>query len=204
MKKVIVSVVALLFTVSQSAFAASVSKPPVNVSAVVSSTLQLNLSLFKNSVAVANDITASNTMNFGTLQNVGTGTLRSSTTGSTGTGSVIALLSAVSSGTPYVITQNGTALTSGVNTLPSGATTVVPIYAPEDNGGQALVGTLGTPGTWVNASKTLYTSNAAAATRIIQAHYSVTDDPAAGATTGVPLNQAAGTYASTVTFTVTA
>ncbi|HTL70290.1 MAG TPA: hypothetical protein VL404_03265 [Candidatus Eisenbacteria bacterium] len=204
MKKVTVSLVALLFAFAQSAFAASVSKPAVNVSAVVSSNLQLNMALYKNSVAVANDITAGNAMAFGTLKDVGTGTLRSSTTGSTGTGSVVALLSAISTGVPYTITQNGTALTSGVNTLPAGATTVVPVYAPEDNGGQALVGTLGTAGSWVNANKTLYTSNAAAAGRVIQAHYSVTDDPAAGATTGVPTSQAAGTYTATVTFTVTA
>lgn len=203
MKKVTVSLVALLFAFSQSAFAASVSKPPVNVSAIVSSSLSLNLALFKNSVAAPNDITAGNAMPFGTLQNIGTGTLRSSPTGSTGIGSVVALLSAISTGAPYTITQNGTIMTSGANTLPAGATTVVPVYSPEDNGGAPLVGTMGTPATWVNASKVLYTSNAAADTRVIQAHYSVTDDPAAGATTGVPLSQAAGTYTATVTFTVT-
>ena len=203
MKKVMAIAVAVFVLATQSAYAASISKPAVNVSAIVSSNLQLNMSLFKNSVTAANDITAGNIMDFGTLQNIGTGTLRSSATGSTGVGSVIALLSAVSTGVPYTISQNGTQLTSGSNTLPSGATTVVPVYATQDNGGQALVGTLGTAASWVNANKTLYTSNAAADTRLIQAHYSVTDDPAAGATTGVPTSQAAGTYTATVTFTVT-
>ncbi|HTL70289.1 MAG TPA: hypothetical protein VL404_03260 [Candidatus Eisenbacteria bacterium] len=169
----------------------------------MSSNLQLNMNLFKNSVAPANDITAGNAMNFGTLQDIGTGTLRSTPAGSTGTGDVIALISAVSTGNPYTITQNGTQLTSGSNTLPAGAQTVVPVYATQDNGGNALVGTLGTAGSWVNANKTLYTSNAAADTRLIQFHYSITDDPAAGATTGVPTSQAAGTYTATVTFTVT-
>ena len=197
-----VALLALSF--GQVAQAASVSKPPVNVSAEVSSTLQLNLALFKNSVDAANNITAANAMNFGTLQDLGTGTLRSSTTGSTGTGSVIAFISALSSGTPYTITQTGTQLTSGSNTLPAGACTVVPVYAAADNGGQALVGTLGTKGTWVATDKTLYTSNAAADVRQIQYHYSITDDSNAGATTGVPTNQAAGTYTATVTFTVTA
>lgn len=205
MKKVSALFMAVaVFAGSTSAYAASVSKPPVNVSAEVSSNLQLNLALFKNSVDAANNITASNAMNFGTLHDIGTGTLRSTPTGSTGIGSVIALVSAVSSGVPYVITQTGTQLTSGSNTLPAGACTVVPVYAAADNGGQALVGTLGTKGTWVATDKTLYTSNAAADVRQIQYHYSITDDSNAGATTGVPTNQAAGTYTATVTFTVTA
>jgi hypothetical protein len=40
--------------------------------------------------------------------------------------------------------------------------------------------------------------------RTIQAHYSITDDPAAGASGAVPASQPGGTYTGTVTFTVTA
>ncbi len=185
------------------AFAATQSTAPITITAQVNGALSISVNLFKNSVSVANDI-PDNAINFGNLNNdLGTGNLRSTTTGSTGTGNVTALISAVSSGVQYTITQTGTQLTSGVNTIPSGATTVVPIYTPADNGGAALVGTMGTNGSWVG-TKTLYTSNAAGALRVIQAIYSVTDDPAAGSTAVVPLSQAAGTYTGTVTFTVTA
>ena len=185
------------------AFAATQSTAPITITAQVNGALSISVNLFKNSVSVANDI-PDNAINFGNLNNdLGTGNLRSTTTGSTGTGNVTALISAVSSGVQYTITQTGTQLTSGVNTIPSGATTVVPQYIPADNGGAALVGTMGTNGSWVG-TKTLYTSNAAGALRVIQAIYSVTDDPAAGSTAVVPLSQAAGTYAGTVTFTVTA
>ena len=195
---------AILIMASPTAFAATASSAPISISAVVSGALTITVDLFKNSVSAGNDI-PDTAMNFGTLNNdLGTGNLRSTTTGSTGTGSVVALISANSSGLPYTITQNSpVALTSGANTLPAGATTVVPVYSPFDNGGQALVGSVGAAGSWVG-TRTLYTSNAVGATRVIQAHYSVTDDPAAGATAVVPLNQAAGTYSGTVTFTVTA
>lgn len=188
-----------LFAV-QSVFAASVSTAPIAISATVPGALTISAVLHKNASTGA--IVPS--MDFGTLVDTGTGTLRSSIAGSTGTGSVVAVISAVSSGLPYTITQTGTTATSGADTLPAGACTVVPVYSAADNGGAALVGALGAAGTWVAAGKTVYTSDAAGTFRIIQAHYSVTDDPAAGATTVVPLSQPSGAYAATVTFTVTA
>jgi hypothetical protein len=65
---------------------------------------------------------------------------------------------------------------------------------------------LGAKGTWVSGTdKTVYTSETGtAAMRVIQNIYSITDDPAAGATTGVPLNQPGGTYTGTLTISVTA
>ena len=81
---------------------------------------------------------------------------------------------------------------------------MTPIYATQDNGGAALVGTLGTKGSWVATDKVLYTSDAIGSIRTIQAIYSITDDPAAGASAAVPVNQAGGSYSSAVTFTVTA
>ncbi len=205
--KIAALTVAVLVASSSATFAATATTPSINVSASVTSTLSISADLFKNSVSAANDI-PDTAMNFGTLNtNLGGGitsaNLRSTVNGSTGTGSVVALISAISSGIPYTITQTGTAMSNGGATLPAGACTVVPVYAAADNGGAAEVGTKGTAGSWVG-TRTIYTSNAAGDLRTIQAHYSVTDDPAAGATTGVPLNQAAGTYTGTVTFTVTA
>ncbi len=183
-------------------FAATTSTPAITTSASVASALTLTVVIKKNDFAGAL-ITA---MNFGQLVNIGTGTLRSSATGTTGTGNAAAFISANSQGLPYTLTQTGTAMSNGITTLPAGACTVVPVYAAADNGGAVLPAgaVVGTAGSWVG-TRTLYTSEAGtAAGRTIQAHYSVTDDPAAGATTGVPLSQAAGTYSGTVTISVTA
>ena len=198
--KIMVLFVSVFLVASQSVFAATATSGPVNISASVDGTLTLSVALKKNN-SVGATIPS---MDFGQLIDIGTGTLRSSAAGSTLTGNVTAMISANSHGLPYAITQTGTTLSNGATTLPSGACTVVPVYASADNGGAALVGTLGTKGPWAVSGKTLYTSDAAGSVRTIQAIYSVTDDPASGATTGVPLSQAGGTYSGTVTFTVTA
>jgi hypothetical protein len=197
----LVPVFVIVFLVaSPSAFATTATSGPYTISASVDGTLTMSVALKKNSSTGA----ALTSMDFGKLVDIGTGTLRSSATSTTGTGNVTAMISANSHALPYVISQTGTVLSNGVQTLPSGACTVVPGLYPADNGGAANVGTVGTAGTWVATGKTLYTSNATGDIRTIQAAYSVTDDSAAGATTGVPLNQASGTYNGSVTFTVTA
>jgi hypothetical protein len=104
---------------------------------------------------------------------------------------------------PYTISQNGTSVSNGTATMPNGACKVTPTYNAADNGGAALVGTLGTAGTWVG-TRTLYTSNATGATRTISSFYGLIGDPAQGAGNFVPESQAAGNYSGTVTFTVTA
>ncbi len=202
--KITAVVAAILFLASPIAFAATQSSAPISISAQVNGTLSIAVNLFRNSVSAANDI-PDTAMSFGTLlDDDANNTLRSTIAGSTGTASVVALISANSSGLPYTISQtSASALTSGSNIIPSGATTVVPVYAPADNAGLPLVGSMGTMGTWVG-SRTLYTSDGVGTIRTIQAHYSITDDPAAGSTAIVPLSQAAGTYTGTVTFTVTA
>lgn len=185
------------------AHAASTSFGPVPVSATVGGGLTLTVVMRKNDFSgpiVTN-------MDFGRLVDIGTGTLRSSSTSTTGTGAVDVFLSANSQGLPYTITQTGTALSSGSASLPAGACVVVPVYAQADNGGAAQPqgATLGTPGTWVSSGKVLYASESGnAAMRTIQAIYSISDDPAAGATTGVPVDQPGGDYDATITFTATA
>jgi hypothetical protein len=175
---------------------------PVPISAVVAEDLSLTVTMRQNDFA--GPLVTS--MNFGELVDIGTGTLRSSPTSTTGTGAVAVFLSANSQGAPYQLLQTGTALNNGSATIPAGASTVVPVYAAADNGGAAMPAgaTLGTAGTWVASNKVLYSSETGtAAGRTIQAIYSITDDPSAGATTGVPLDQPGGTYNGTVTFTMT-
>ncbi len=195
---------ALAFTVGalQPAMAESGTSDPFPITAEVTATLTLSVTLKKNNSAGA-VVTA---MDFGRLVDIGTGTLRSSPTSTTGTGAVAAFITTNSHGTPYVVTQDGTALSNGTTNLPAGACTVVPTYSAADNGGASMPAgaVVGTAGSWVGA-RTLYTSETGlAAMRTITAYYSVTDDSTAGATTGVPLNQPGGSYAGTVTITATA
>lgn len=204
MKKLIsLAVMAVMVLGLKTAYAATATSGAIGTSATVTAGLTLDVVLRKNDSGGA----VITSMNFGGLKNIGTGTLRSSSTGSTTTGNVTAMITANSQSLPYVITQTGTAMSNGSTTLPSGACTVVPVYAAADNGGASMPSgaVLGTAGTWVATGKVLYDSeNTAAAIRTIQAVYSITDDPAAGSTAGVPLNQAAGNYTGTVTITVTA
>ena len=194
---------AVLAACTPSAFAAFTSTPSIDITAVVPSDLTLSVIMHKNDFAGV-VVTA---INFGTLVDIGTGTLRSSPTSTTATGAVAAFISANSHGVPYVITQTGTLLDNNAgSTLDAGACTVVPVYADADNGGAVIppTATLGPKGSWVGTT-TIYTSEpvAPASVRTIQAYYSVTDDPAAGATSGIPLNQASGTYTGTTVIMVT-
>ena len=203
MKKLIM-IVLLIATVitlaSPNAFAATASAGPYAVSATVDSALSMEVVLKKNDSAGA----IVTDMNFGNLVDIGTGTLRSSATSTTGTGAVVAFITANSHGLPYTIKQSGQPLWNSSTSLPSGACTVVPVYAEADNGGDAQPSgaSIGTAGSWVG-DRTIYTSETAGTMKTIQAIYSITDDAAAGATDSVSLSQAGGNYSGAVIITVT-
>lgn len=195
----VVSVIA-----SPMAFAETVNKV-VDTSAKVDGALTMNVLLFKNDITGTN-ITAGNKMDWGTLVDIGTGTLRSSATGDTGTGAVLAYITVNSHSRPWTLKQTGTDMTKvgGTEKLEVGSLAVAPVYIASDNGG-VTDGTLGTKGTFVAADKTLFTSAANGSIRTIRAYYSITDDPAGGgAAPNIPLGKLAGTYDGTVTFTATA
>ena len=197
---------AFLIAVSPSAYAATATQA-VNAQAVVDGTLTITVKLFKNDIT-GTDITASNKFDYGTLQNLGTGTLKSS---STGTGAImaagLALITVNSHGLAWSLTETGTNMTSGANTLPVGSLAMNPTYVASDNGG-VTDGTMGTKASWFNATaKTLYTSTAAGPLRTIRVYHAITDDPTAGAESAkglIPLDQKAGTYTGSVTYTATA
>ncbi len=177
------------------AFASADSVGPITINAEIPGVFDLKVAMHKNT-STGGTVTV---MNFGTLvQDPTFFDYRSSTSGSTGTGSVVALTSCQSTVGKYQITQTGTTLTKGSDTMPAGAQVVVPVYSPADNGGAAFVGTMGTKGSWVG-TRTLYTSDAIGSERVCQNIYSITSDPAAGATAAVPSSQPAGVYAATVT-----
>ncbi len=210
MKKLLTLVTLVAVTVVMGAPMAmastTVSSSTYTTNAVVDGAMSLTVELRKNS-SVGVVVTS---MDFGKLVELSptTGTLRSSPTSTTGTGSIVAMITANSHGLPYVISTKGSALTSGSNSLPAGACGVAPLYEPLDNKGapKPTGATVGGATSWVSATdKVLYTSESGvAAMRTIQASYSITDDPVGGGSTGVPLNQAGGTYTGTLTISVTA
>ncbi|MBI4353501.1 MAG: hypothetical protein HY593_06235 [Candidatus Omnitrophica bacterium] len=179
--------------------------------AEVSSTITLNVQLFKNEAWT----TEVSDMNFGSLKEVEFPnpdnpdqpykSLRSSEQGSTGTAKICAVVSANTHGLPYTITQTGTILSNGASQIPAGACVVVPVYVADDNGGYSMPSgsQLGVNGSWVTTNKVLCMSNASGQSFAFRGYYSITDDPNAGATEAVPIDQRAGTYTGVITFTVT-
>lgn len=204
-KSISIIVVALVVAASVAplVYAAQATSGPINTRASVAGGLSQTIVIRKNNSAGA----IITTIDFGQLADIGTGTLRSDPNGTTGTGDAVAFITPNSQGLPYVTTVDGTVMSNGTTTLPNGALVVVPVYATQDNGGLAKPSgaTLGTAGSWVGTGKVLYQSESGiAAARTFQAHFSVTDDPTAGSTASVPLSQASGQYAGTVTITTTA
>lgn len=181
-------------------FGASSTSGSILMGADVQGTIGITVTLRKNEWG---DVV--NSMDFGKLIDIGTGTLRSSPTSTTGTGAICAFVRVTSPGAPYTLTQTGTALSNGSSSLPAGACAVVPVYVSTDNGGAQMPSgaSLGPAGSWIAVNKLLYSSDPLYALRTIRCYYSITDDTVAGATTGVPINQPGGTYSGTVVFTAT-
>lgn len=196
LSKAFVLVLAVLVGFVPAAMAAT-SSVQVSVNANVQSALTLNAAIVQNDGGVTSNVAS---MNFGQLTPTGFGGLSS-------TRFFTVYLTASTQTLPYTITQTGTALTAGSATIPAGASKVTPVYAATDNGGAAIPSgaSLGTAGTWVASNKTIYTSESSnAQQRTIQAIYGLQSDPTLGAGNFVPSSQAAGGYAGTITYTVTA
>lgn len=205
--KSVAVIAAISVLAAQSTYAAplSASTAALNVSAVVAQVLAISATIRQNSSTG----TVLPAIAYGTLQqfndiNGVPQTLRSSALGSTGTGDGVIMVTVISTlGTQYTVTEVGTAMTSGANTIPAGACAVNPVMNPLDNNGSANVGVLAAAGSWIG-SRTVYTSDAIGSLRTFQLHHALTDDPVAGASSAVPLSQPAGNYNGTITLTVTA
>ena len=182
------------------AFADGSSYDPIIISTSVDGTLVLTVAMHKNDPGGQ----LVPYIEFGTLVPSGN-SLVSSTSGSSGTGSIVMLITTNSHGVPYTVTQTGTSLSNGTTTLPAGACTVVPSYSAADNSGLPMPGgaALGSSSSWVAVNKTLYTSGPSGSLRTFEATYRITDDAGSGATAGVPLFQQLGDYAGTITITAT-
>lgn len=123
------------------------------------------------------------------------------------------------SGRAYIVRQTSNRLTSGANSIPDNCFMMSPDYQRLDEwqwtGGSAAQGpmpggaSLGSPGSAVGSNKTIYTSEAAGSSRIIRCYYSITNGYQADGTPrpgfsgeGIPLDQSAGHYTASVTFSV--
>lgn len=191
----------IAFSFSQSCLAATQSAA-LSVSAVVQSSLTLNIVLNRVDPASGDAESPTTSMNFGSLTPDSNGGMKVPYY-------FKAYINANTQSLPYTITQSGTPVSNGSATLPTTACRVVPTYNPTDNGGAPLVGTLGSPGSWVGP-RTVYTSDAAGSPRTVSVVYALIGDPAyGGGLNGEPLNfipntQPAGAYGGSVTFTLTA
>ena len=197
-----ISLVLIAFFVfaSSAVHADTISSSAVSVTASVDGTASLNIQFFKNDISGANSGPATS-FDFGQLQEV-SGTLRSSNSGTNAVAAAyLAYITANTHGNDYTITQTGTQVKSGSNQLPDNALAMNVVYVASDNG-NVTDGTLGSKDTWVG-TKTLYTSTSTGPMRTVRAYYSVTPDPAVGPGGTVPLDQAAGSYSGTVTYTLT-
>lgn len=107
-------------------------------------------------------------------------------------------------GRPFTIKQTASLLQAGGNTIPSGAFIVTPLQGVGGDSSQPLPAgiTLGSRGSAVATNKVLFTSTGGPS-NTMAATYGITDDPALGATQTIPLDQPAGSYTTTVTFTAT-
>ena len=186
MNKVIALALAISLATAP-AFAATTKVVPM--SATVGAILDLTGTVYQGDVADNVIVTAAN---FGTLINGG-GTL-------VGDKFFTVLLGAVTSGRKYSVTSTAAPLTSGPNTLaPTNS-----IITPHMKGGSLPAGAiLGTRSSWVATNKVIYTSATAGSGRQFATALAITNDPAQGASAPyITTDQPAGSYTSTITYTL--
>ncbi len=206
--KIIALVVAILFAGLPSAFAVTATMPATSITATVDQVLSLSIGINEEispgpPPVLGPAVTA---MNNGTL-------IRSNDA----SGNPNALrgkafhvfLGCNTSGRPYTIMSSMNALMNGATPLPR-ALGVFPIQAT--TGGvtpTSIGGTLASAQDAVGTGKLLYTSTAAGPSGVIELVYGLSGGNADGSSpfTGwqpIPPGQLSGSYASTITFTLTA
>jgi hypothetical protein len=197
-------VLSLLIAASQTAFAASVSTSAVPVTASVDSQLSLSM-VIKEETDTVNHIfgPAVTSMAHGTL------TRNTNPDGSPGalSGKTFhAFLGTNTSSRPYTVLATMNALTSGAVALPR-ALGGFPGSAKVNATDTVNTGTLAAAHDAVATNKVIYTSNAAGAGVTIDYIYAISGGTATGVPfTGfqaIPPGQTAGTYSSSITFTLT-
>ncbi|MBI4353499.1 MAG: hypothetical protein HY593_06225 [Candidatus Omnitrophica bacterium] len=177
---------------SFSAFAASSSVGPIDISATVSSSLSLNVKVVDQ--ATNQEVSS---LDFGQLKEEKTQSLAQT--------SFKVLIKVGPGNGSLQLTQTGTPLTheAGSAVIPEGAFAVKPTYDAADNSGasQPEGSTVGAAGTAVG-TRTLY-SDPTGSERVVTLLYTLSGDPSAGAAEVIPAEQKSGAYSGAVQFTVT-
>ncbi len=108
---------------------------------------------------------------------------------------------------PFTISQSssGTGLASGTNFIPTGAFIVTPLQGVGGDPTLPLpAGIAVSPrGSAIGTGITLFSRTVTGPSATLAATYGITDDTTLGATQPIPLDQPAGTYATTITFSAT-
>ena len=177
--------------------------PSVQVTATVSSNLTFSATiteLINNGQTIGPIVTA---MDFGTL----------ASNGNTPTGQPRALNSTKAfqvffgvnaQGRPFSVKQTAGPLQSGGNMIPNGAFIVTPLVGVGGDPTKPLPGNIvvGARTSAVGTDVQLF-SSAGGPADTMAATYGITDDPNLGSTAAIPLDQTAGSYVTTITYTAT-
>jgi len=167
------------------------SSTTIPMQAGVDEQLTLNATVYEGNVGGAKVMS----MNFGSLvADVANGPLRANKF-------FTVYMTANTSARRYEIKQTASALSNS-----SGATLVAGacITTPHSNGiTLPTESQLGTQGSFVAIDKLVYRSEPAGSAQSVAAVFAITNDPTFGATQFIPSDQQGGTYASSVTFTLT-
>lgn len=194
MNRILAIVMALgLVSVTMPGYAETITAPDITVSADVASAFTISVDLRDDDLGAGYpDITPDTAMDFGTLVEEN-GILVTQDP-------VVAFINVVNTDrTAYTINSSITdTLTDGANEIPDGAFVV------------NVNKTVGAdPGTIPYASgtavgdHTIYASGGTNPTVQVEAHYTISGDPSLGATEFVPLDQPAGSYATTLQLSAT-
>lgn len=182
----------------------------VNVTADVPSALSFNVTiteLLNNGTVIGPPVTA---MDFGNLASNGMfdpdggGPLPSQLRSLNSTRAYQVFFGINAQQRPFTIKQTAGPLQSGPNSLKDGAFIVTPLSGVGGDPSKPLPAgtTPGSQGTAVQTDKVLFTGTGGASDTMA-ATYGITDDPRLGAFQFIPLDQPAGNYITTVTYTAT-
>ncbi len=206
--KIVALIAAILFAGSPSALAVTATTPATSISATVDQVLSLG-------ITIKEEISPGPPPVFGpVVTSMNHGTLIRSNNITTGEPNALrgkafhVFLGANTSGRPYTITSTMAAMSNGATVLPR-ALGVFPIQATTGDGITTIGGTLASSQDAVGTGKLLYTSTAAGPSGVLELVYGLSGGNADGSSpfTGwapIPPGQLSGTYASTITYTLTA
>ena len=218
MKKIVMpvslAVLAAGFFWAKGAMAVDLPGPAsIDVTAIVPSNLTFSVTVCQ--IVAGTPVTftscgSSTPMNFGNLASQGTfdpdgtGPLPPQPRALSSTKAFQVFFGVNAQGRAFTVKQTAGHLVSGSNTVPDGAFIVTPLDGIGGDNTKPLPSGIskGTRGTAVFSNKALFTSTGGLSDTMA-ATYGITDDPNLGATQPIPLDQPAGTYTTTVTFTAT-